>query len=103
MRIYQLQTTWKDGNDMGGVSFYFKVEPHVRKGEELQMIKQAAKDFLMTDEGKKINKSNCNGNFGWGDIFEIPHEMFNRYGLYHHEGPKVFHSDTVEHDVPILF
>jgi hypothetical protein len=102
MRLYQLQTTWKDGRDMGGASYYFKVEPHVPIGEELQRIKQAAKENLKTDEGKAFNKSYCNGIFGWGDIIEVPDEFLSRHGLQHHKGPKVLHEDTVEHDVPIF-
>ena len=101
MRIYQLHTTWNDGKDLGGTCFYFEIESHIQRGREIHLIKQAAIEYLMTDEGKKINKS-YNGNLGWGDVLEIPNEILSKYGLQHHEGPEAHHSNSVEHDAPFL-
>lgn len=96
-RVFELHTVWTDGRAQGGTSFYFIVEDWVPYGAEAEHIKNAAKEFLLTPEGKRENEINCRGSFGWGDVYSIPDAILELHGLKK-MAYNVKNSITVDHD-----
>lgn len=44
------------------------------------VLREAVKDYLKTDEGKRHLEINC-GCWNWGDVDDIPGSFFLNYGL----------------------
>ena len=44
------------------------------------VLREAVKDYLKTDEGKRQLEINC-GCWNWGDVDDIPGSFFLNYGL----------------------
>lgn len=57
----------------------FIVDDSVKNPE--QALRDAVKEFLATDEGKKANEYACN-DFNWGDaVVYVPEEVWAKHGL----------------------
>lgn len=94
VRIYELKTAGFDR------PFYFEVNPRIAEGEEKTLIKKAAKEFLNTEKGKKfIAKYD---ELTWHDIFEIPNDIYQKFGLKFLEQPLQIVSETVENTDLVL-
>lgn len=67
-----------DPSDMRAVFIQFKV-PHP-DFDIMTAVKAAAKDYCLSDEGKRVYIGNCH-SFNWADFADIPVEYCEKYGF----------------------
>lgn len=94
MRIYELDLA----DNLGPM--YFEVNPRIVQGNEKSRIKLSAKAFLKTEKGIKFIEKY--GTFTWADIFEIPNDIYQKFGLTFLPQPLQVVSETVEKSDTVL-
>lgn len=62
--------------------YSFEVANHVKKEDILDLLKETAKEYCLTEEGQKNYDENC-CCFNIGDFFAcVPNNILHRHGIY---------------------
>lgn len=72
------------GDELVGTQLRFLVDPaEVGTGSELrERVRSAVRDYLATEDGRRVLTVDTNGHFDYGDVAGyVPAQFFQRYGL----------------------